>query len=137
MGQTDRPDIRYSMEDYANDAATLLHSLDWNCCHVIGISFGAMVAQELALRHKEYIDHLILCCTSSGGAGGPSYPFHEMPDLPDDDMNSLSTSINDVRHDLNWQQQNPDRYKAKRPPCGMQTSVTSPLISHLPGFSSP
>jgi 3-oxoadipate enol-lactonase len=69
LGQTGRPDIRYSMEDYANDAAGLLQALDWGRCHVMGISFGGMVAQEFALRHPECIDRLVLCCTSSGGAG--------------------------------------------------------------------
>jgi 3-oxoadipate enol-lactonase len=71
-----------------------------------------MVAQELALRHADCIDRMVLCCTSSGGAGGHSYPFHEMPDLPEDEMNSLSVSIIDSRHDAEWQQQNPERYRA-------------------------
>jgi pimeloyl-ACP methyl ester carboxylesterase len=29
LGQTERPDIRYSMEDYASDAVELLTALDW------------------------------------------------------------------------------------------------------------
>jgi 3-oxoadipate enol-lactonase len=109
LGQTDRPDIRYSVEDYANDAAGLLHTLDCSPCHVNGISFGGMVAQELALRHPSLIDRLVLCC---GGAGGHSYPFHEMPDLSEDDMNALSSEINDSRHDADWQQHNSDKYLA-------------------------
>jgi 3-oxoadipate enol-lactonase len=112
LGQTDRPDIRYSMEDYADDAAGLLKALDWDRCHVVGISFGGMVAQELALRHPDCIDRMVLCCTSSGGAGGHSYPFHEMPDLPEDEMNSISVAINDSRQDADWQQRNPERYQA-------------------------
>jgi len=111
LGQTDRPDIRYSMADYANDAAGLLQALNWGRCHVVGVSFGGMVAQELALRHADCIDRMVLCCTSSGGAGGHSYPFHEMPDLPADEMNSISVAINDNRHDADWQQQNPERYQ--------------------------
>ena len=112
LGQTDRPDIRYSMEDYADDAMELMQVLNWSPCHVVGLSFGGMVAQELALRHAECIDRLVLCCTSSGGEGGHSYPFHEMPEMPDDEMNSLSTSINDVRHDVEWQLKNPAEYQA-------------------------
>ena len=111
LGQTERPDIRYNMEDYANDAVGLLAALGWGPCHVVGISFGGMVAQEIALRHGECIDRLVLCCTSSGGAGGHSYPFHEMPDLPVDEMNSLSASISDSRYDVEWLQQNPERYQ--------------------------
>lgn len=112
LGQTERPDIPYSMEDYANDAAALLQALDWDRCHVMGISFGGMVAQELALRHAKCINRLVLCCTSSGGAGGHSFPFHEMSALPEDEMNSLSVALNDSRQDANWQQQNPERYQA-------------------------
>ena len=111
LGQSGRPDIRYTMKDYADDAAELLKALGWDHCHVVGISFGGMVAQELALRHADCIDRMVLCCTSSGGAGGHSYPFHEMPDLPEDEMNSLSISINDSRHDKEWQQQNPEQYR--------------------------
>ena len=112
LGQSSRLDIPCTMGDYANDAAKLLRLLEWDPCHVIGISFGGMVAQELALRHPDSIDHLVLCCTSSGGAGGHSYPFHELPDMPEDEMNSLAASINDARHTVEWQQLNPEKYSA-------------------------
>ena len=46
---------------------------------VVGASFGGMVAQELALRHPDKVERLALACTSPGGAGGASYPFHEIP----------------------------------------------------------
>jgi len=111
LGQTDRPDIPYTMEDYANDAAELLKAVGWQYCHVMGVSFGGMVAQELALRHGDCIDHLVLCCTSSGGAGGHSYPYHELPDLPEDEMDSLSVALNDSRHDIEWQKENRMRYE--------------------------
>jgi len=112
LGQTDRPDIPYTMKDYADDASTLLQTLGWDKCHVMGISFGGMVAQELALHYPEKIERLVLCCTSSGGAGGHSYPFHELPDMPEDEMNSVSVAINDTRQDADWQQQNPAQYQA-------------------------
>ncbi len=111
LGQTDRPDIPYSMAGYANDAAELLHVCNWQKCHVMGVSFGGMVAQELALRHGSLIDRMVLCCTSSGGEGGHSYPFHSIADLPDDEFNSAYISINDIRHDAEWQQKNPQKYQ--------------------------
>lgn len=49
LGQTDRPDIPYTMADYAMDANGLLDAVGWDCCFVMGISFGGMVAQEFAL----------------------------------------------------------------------------------------
>ena len=51
LGQTDRPDIPYTMADYAQDATALLDAVGWERCAVIGISFGGMVAQELAVRY--------------------------------------------------------------------------------------
>ena len=37
------------MADYGRDAAGLLDAVGWDRCAVLGISFGGMVAQELAL----------------------------------------------------------------------------------------
>ena len=40
-----------------------------------GISFGGMVAQELAATAPDRVARLALLCTSPGGAGGSSYPL--------------------------------------------------------------
>ena len=49
-------------------------------CRVVGVSFGGMVAQELAVTWPERVERLALLCTSPGGAGGASYPLHELAD---------------------------------------------------------
>lgn len=82
FGQTVSPDTPCSMADYAADANALLDALGWERCAVVGISFGGMVAQELALRYPQRVERLVLACTSSGGAGGASYPLHQLADLP-------------------------------------------------------
>jgi len=112
LGQSSRPDIPYSMADYARDIDGLLDALNWQSCHVMGISFGGMVAQELAIRYPQRINRLVLCCTSSGGIGGHSYPFHELVDLTPEEMNAAFISISDTRHDNNWQVENPAEYQA-------------------------
>jgi 3-oxoadipate enol-lactonase len=71
-GQTDKPDSPYTMTDYARDAASLMDAVGWNSAHVVGVSFGGMVAQELALQFPRYVRSLVLACTASGGAGGSS-----------------------------------------------------------------
>ena len=66
------------MADFAGDAAALLDHVGWEKANVFGISFGGMVAQELAVTWPERIDRLVLCCTSPGGEGGSSYPLDEL-----------------------------------------------------------
>jgi 3-oxoadipate enol-lactonase len=107
LGQTDRPEIPYTMADYAEDANALLDAVGWERCLVMGVSFGGMVAQELAVRYPKRIEKLVLACTSSGGAGGASYPLHELMDLDLRAKTLHMMSVGDLRQDAAWQAANP------------------------------
>jgi 3-oxoadipate enol-lactonase len=72
------------------------------------VSFGGMVAQELAIRHPDRIARLVLCCTSSGGKGEPSYPLHTLTDLPEEERIRTQLGISDTRYDADWQAANPE-----------------------------
>ena len=101
----------FTMADYADDAARLMDALGWDSAHVVGVSFGGMVAQELVLRHAARVTRLVLCCTASGGAGGASFAFHELPAMDADDMAALKVRISDTRHDDAWAAANPGPYR--------------------------
>jgi pimeloyl-ACP methyl ester carboxylesterase len=59
----------FTILDLAQDAAGLLSALNLDSAHVMGISMGGMVAQELALGYPERIRTLVLGCTYCGGEG--------------------------------------------------------------------
>jgi 3-oxoadipate enol-lactonase len=99
LGQTAIPDGPYSMKQYGDDAARLIDHLGWQRCHVVGVSFGGMVAQELAVRHPHLIDRLVLCCTSTGGAGGSSFDLLQLEDLPRDIALARRVTVFDSRND--------------------------------------
>jgi 3-oxoadipate enol-lactonase len=111
MGRSAKPDIPYTMADYADDAAALMEHVGWTDALVIGVSFGGMVAQELVLRHPGKVRRLVLACTSPGGAGGASFPFHEIANLTGEARARHMIPITDVRHDEAWARANRDAYQ--------------------------
>ncbi len=66
-GRSDKPDSEYTVSLLASDAYELLRALKVERAHVLGISLGGFIAQQLALDHPEIIHKLILCSTSHGG----------------------------------------------------------------------
>ncbi|MCJ7772464.1 MAG: alpha/beta hydrolase, partial [Desulfobacterales bacterium] len=66
-GRSDKPKIDYSIRLFADDTAQLMDVLNIKSAHVIGISMGGYIAQELAINYPDRIKNLILGCTSCGG----------------------------------------------------------------------
>lgn len=60
LGQTDQPDGEWSMKDYVNDALLVMDALGWTQVDVLGESFGAMVALNMALIAPERIHRMAL-----------------------------------------------------------------------------
>lgn len=69
IGTSGPIDGPFSIADLARDAAGLLDALGIERAHVVGISMGGMVAQELALARPERVETLTLGCTYAGGPG--------------------------------------------------------------------
>src|SRR5262252_2116980 len=85
----------YTMADVAADAAGLLEIAGWDTCRVLGVSFGGMVAQELAVTNPERVERLALACTSAGGEGGSSYPVPKLQGLPPRDRRAAELKLAD------------------------------------------
>ena len=111
LGRTTKPDAPYSMAEYADDAAGLMDAVGWGKALVIGVSFGGMVAQEFVLRHPAKVGRLVLACTSPGGAGGASYPFHEIGHLDRLERSRHLIPVSDTRRDAAWAAANPALYE--------------------------
>ncbi|HZP75546.1 MAG TPA: alpha/beta fold hydrolase [Pseudolabrys sp.] len=63
-GQSPVPDRPYGIEDLAAQLAALLTSHGIARAHVVGISLGGLIAQQLAAARPELVDRLILVDTT-------------------------------------------------------------------------
>lgn len=66
-GRSDKPVMDYSIRLFADDTAALMDELGIDHAHVLGISMGGYIAQELAINYPEKVADLVLGCTSCGG----------------------------------------------------------------------
>lgn len=57
----------YTIADMAEDVAGVIKNLNLGHTHIVGISMGGMIAQELAIRHPKRVDKLVLVATTAGG----------------------------------------------------------------------
>jgi pimeloyl-ACP methyl ester carboxylesterase len=62
----------YTGDDLVNDLAALIRSLDLAPAHVVGLSLGGGLAQQLAIAHPGTVASLTLMSTSPGGDGLPA-----------------------------------------------------------------
>ena len=107
LGQSGKPAGPYTMEGYAADACAVMDAYGWERAHVVGYSFGGMVAQELAIRWPDRIEKLALGVTSAGGAGGSSYPLHSLQSLSPRERAQRAMEVSDLSFTPEWQATHP------------------------------
>ncbi len=69
VGASSRLEGPITIGDMARDAAGLLDALGVGSAHVLGISMGGMVAQELVLQRPDLVRTLVIGCSYCGGPG--------------------------------------------------------------------
>ena len=77
---------QFTIVDLANDAVAVLEPSAGRRAHVMGISLGGMIAQELVLDVPERVRRLVIGCSYCGGAG--SIAVRARADEDDEAMSS-------------------------------------------------
>jgi pimeloyl-ACP methyl ester carboxylesterase len=63
VGRSDKPQGPYTTKLMADDVIGLMDCLNIRKAHILGMSMGGMIAQELAINYPERVMKLILGCT--------------------------------------------------------------------------
>jgi len=62
-GMSDKPREPYSMRMMADDTVALMTALEIEKAHILGLSMGGLIAQELAINYPKRVDKLVLAST--------------------------------------------------------------------------
>ncbi|MGB5266550.1 MAG: alpha/beta hydrolase [Polyangiales bacterium] len=75
VGDSDRGPFLRTIPAMAEDAVRIMDDLHWDRSHVVGVSMGGMIAQEIALRSADRCQSLTLIATHDGA------PIASLPTL--------------------------------------------------------
>jgi pimeloyl-ACP methyl ester carboxylesterase len=73
VGESDPLRARVTVGQMADDIIAVLDHARLSRAHVVGVSLGGMIAQELAIEHPDRLRRLVLASTTPGWTEG--YPF--------------------------------------------------------------
>jgi len=77
--RTDKPDGPYSIKMMADDTVGLMDHLGIRKAHILGVSMGGMMGQELAINYPARVQKLVLGCTYANRdeAGGWTSEYYK------------------------------------------------------------
>ncbi len=105
VGKSDKPSESYTVKTMADDTVGLMEHLGISKAHILGVSMGGMIAQEVAINHPERVRKLILASTTAGRdeKGGHSPELLKAMGLEEDfsDEDIRSADIGKVMTSLN------------------------------------
>ena len=66
VGKTDKPGESYTTRTMADDTIGLMDCLGIDKAHILGVSLGGMIAQEVAINYPQRVRKLVLVSTTAG-----------------------------------------------------------------------
>lgn len=67
VGRSSKPDFPYTMKMFADDTVGLMEALGIENAHILGISMGGVIAQQIAISYPKKLRSLILVSTTFSG----------------------------------------------------------------------
>lgn len=124
----------YSSTDMAADAVALLDHLGQSGAHVIGLSMGGMIAQQMAIHFSQRLFSLTSIMSSSGAAGLPQPDPAAMAGLLAVPANTArETVIAQIR--ATWNSFGGPHYKSDECGIGQLAAAAFDRCYHPSGFS--
>lgn len=74
MGKSDKPNEPFGMKTMADDTIGLMNHLDIDKAHILGVSHGGRVAQEVAINYPDRVMKLVLASTNTVAEGLDDLP---------------------------------------------------------------
>jgi len=100
VGKTDKPGGPYTIKMMAEDTIGLMDYLAIDRAHILGISMGGMIAQELAINHPDRVKKLVLGCTFANNKTARGELTNFSPELLEV-IESAGQSGTDIRKVMN------------------------------------
>ena len=67
VGKSSKPDYPYEISMFAKDAVAVLDFLNIKKAHILGVSMGGYIAQEIAISYPDKVLSLIIASSTFGG----------------------------------------------------------------------
>jgi pimeloyl-ACP methyl ester carboxylesterase len=144
-GDSDAPPGPYSTQGFADDAIAVLDHLGVERADVYGTSMGGRIAQWIAIRHPERVRHLVLGCTSPGGAHAVERSPAVRRAIADPDPAAARRALLDLMYTPGWLARHPEPYWTLGDPGMSRTARHQHLLASgghdawdaLPGITAP
>lgn len=93
IGESDLPERPFTVRELAEDVLRVADELAWDRFHLVGVSFGGMISQEVALAATSRLKSLTLIATHPGGPLGLAPTAAGVPKWLRSAMGSTETRI--------------------------------------------